>query len=451
MINLFEHFNQESKTLYDSMKEAGMDHLTIVLKDDGFLPESITSPYRFFAENTIEQSNRALYFNEVPVPKFWNIEGDNNQAIITDMGQVRGKIYYHSGDQQRIVKYVDWLDLNGNIRFRDHYDQNGIRYAQTTFDLRGGEIFKLYVTEQDKPLIYVNYITGNYVLTWHGKDYFFENEVDFTLFYLDMMHVASDNFVINHLGTPLSVLYHLKHHGHDYVVWQESLNHQNELPSNMCLILNENGENQSLRTFTLIVPAQAEYDIIMRKVRTSAQQQIKQGGYIYPLTRRHQYSNHVLIMTNSDQIAHLETIVKESPHLNFHIGALTEMSSKLMAMERFDHVKLYPSIEQATVEALYQQCDIYLDINSGNEILDAVHRAFMADMLIFAYLEVAHNLKYVKTGVPSTVFETKDYQALIHMLHQTVMDGQQRDALLYAQKQHANMIDKQAFCELFNG
>ncbi|WP_260865232.1 hypothetical protein [Staphylococcus condimenti] len=36
MINLFERFNQPTETLYHSMMEAGLDHLTVVLNDDGF-------------------------------------------------------------------------------------------------------------------------------------------------------------------------------------------------------------------------------------------------------------------------------------------------------------------------------------------------------------------------------------------------------------------------------
>ncbi|WP_257784506.1 hypothetical protein [Staphylococcus carnosus] len=31
MINLFERFNQPTETLYFSMMEAGLDHLTVVL------------------------------------------------------------------------------------------------------------------------------------------------------------------------------------------------------------------------------------------------------------------------------------------------------------------------------------------------------------------------------------------------------------------------------------
>ena len=449
MINLFERFNQPTETLYHSMLEAGLDHLTVVLNDDGFLPEAVTSPYRFFAENEIKDSDHALYFNEIEIPRFWNIEGDNNQAVIKDMGEVRGKIHYQPNYKQRIVSNVEWLDPQGFVRYRDHYDQFGIRFAQTTYDLRGVAILKEYFTREGEPLIYVNYTTSNYVLTWHGKDYFFETEADFIVFYLEIMGIDLDSFVINHLGTPLSVVYNLGAEGHDYVVWQERIDVNAALPGNMRLVLNEDDANRSFRDFTLVVPERQEYEQIVGKVEDAEREKMELGGYIYPFTRHNQFTSNILTMTNSDQIENLEEIVKLSPHLKFHIGALTEMSSKLLAMERYDNVKLYPSLERETVKKLYNDCDIYLDINSGNEILDAVHRAFLADMLIFAYQETAHNLKYVNDSTLGTVHKTADYRELMHQLHQTVDNhGKWRD-LLKHQKQQANVIDVQTFKQLF--
>ncbi|GEP78990.1 hypothetical protein [Staphylococcus carnosus] len=269
------------------------------------------------------------------------------------------------------------------------------------------------------------------------------------MFYLEVMGIDLDSFVINHLGTPLSVVYNLNTEGHDYVVWQEHIDVNTALPGNMQLILNEKGINRSLRDFTLIVPDRHEYDEIVGKVDKDAKQKVELGGYIYPFTRRNQFTPHILTMTNSDQIENLEELVKLSPHLKFHIGALTEMSSKLMAMERYENVKLYPSIERETVKKLYDECDIYLDINSGNEILEAVRRAFLADMLIFAYAETAHNLKYVLDGEDGDVFRTADYRELMHKLHQTVDNHEKWRDLLKRQKQQANAVDVGAFRRLF--
>ncbi|MEJ7393656.1 accessory Sec system glycosylation chaperone GtfB, partial [Staphylococcus saprophyticus] len=76
------------------------------------------------------------------------------------------------------------------------------------------------------------------------------------------------------------------------------------------------------------------------------------------------------------------------PNIQFHIAAVTEMSSKLMAFDQYQHVHLYPAATKDIFEALYQRCDIYLDINQGNEIENAVSRAFHHQHVIFAWDEV---------------------------------------------------------------
>lgn len=80
-----------------------------------------------------------------------------------------------------------------------------------------------------------------------------------------------------------------------------------------------------------------------------------------------QYSNNILTLTNSDQIPHLEYLATKHTDYQFHIAAITEMSSRLMDLGDYPNVKLYPAIKQNMVNQLYEYCDIYLDINEGGE------------------------------------------------------------------------------------
>ncbi|MCG9798455.1 accessory Sec system glycosylation chaperone GtfB, partial [Staphylococcus argenteus] len=78
------------------------DDLTIVLNDNGFLPDEIITPYRFFAGTQNFENMSPRFFNQINVPTFWEIKGNNNSAVITDMGRVRGKIFYQSAEKPRI-------------------------------------------------------------------------------------------------------------------------------------------------------------------------------------------------------------------------------------------------------------------------------------------------------------------------------------------------------------
>ncbi len=49
MIKLFDYFNDHSRKLYESFKASKLEeYLTIVLNDNGFLPDDVISPYQFF-------------------------------------------------------------------------------------------------------------------------------------------------------------------------------------------------------------------------------------------------------------------------------------------------------------------------------------------------------------------------------------------------------------------
>ena len=93
MINLFEAFDKQTIVLYNSFKFSGMNRQTIVIEADGFLPEDVKTPYGFFAENE-NLPVKPLFFNQVKTPKFWLIEGNNNDAVIKDTGDIKARIIY---------------------------------------------------------------------------------------------------------------------------------------------------------------------------------------------------------------------------------------------------------------------------------------------------------------------------------------------------------------------
>lgn len=50
MINLFENYREEEKDLESSLQQAGYKHQTIVLNENGYLPEHVASPISFLLE-----------------------------------------------------------------------------------------------------------------------------------------------------------------------------------------------------------------------------------------------------------------------------------------------------------------------------------------------------------------------------------------------------------------
>ena len=120
--------------------------------------------------------------------------------------------------------------------------------------------------------------------------------------------------------------------------------------------------------------------------------------------------------------------------MHFYIGALTEMSSKLLSLGKYDNVSLYPTITSERIDDLYGKCDIYLDINRENEIVNAVNRAFLNNQLIFAFDETIHNINYV---AKSNRFKIDDYEDMIEMIGKVCANKADWDDNLDIQRGHA--------------
>lgn len=73
MINLFENYNQETQELHQSLKRAGYNHFTIVINDDGFLPDDVTSPYRF-SQHIKFMKMIPMLFNDIDTPPFGKLK-----------------------------------------------------------------------------------------------------------------------------------------------------------------------------------------------------------------------------------------------------------------------------------------------------------------------------------------------------------------------------------------
>ncbi|AVQ34056.1 accessory Sec system glycosylation chaperone GtfB [Staphylococcus muscae] len=437
MINLFEHFDKAAHTLYHALKLAGHHNKTIVLEDDGFLPEQILTPYRYFSQYQVQDDHKPLYFNQIQVPRYWEIIGNNTEATVNDMGKVRAYIRYDRNSKPRIVSHVEWLDDAGRLQYVDHYTQHGVRFAQTVYDLTGNKIFRKYLDQQGHEVIYENFIAQSIIVNWQGRSHHFNHKVAFIHFFLREAGIDMNQFVINSLGLPFSVLYRLNEPGHDLLFWQE--NSGGHVPGNMSLML----QGEHTRDYHVIVPDQREYDILSQQLDIHAQQRLLPSGYLYDYARTNQYTANVLTMTNSDQIHHLADIVQACPKATFHIGAVTEMSDVLMAMDQYPNVRLYPAIERYTVDKLYHKCDIYLDINEGGEIINAAQRAFNHDMLILGYRDNAHNISVTAS---ENLFDKENRAAhLIEALKDIQRKKRYFKVRLNYQKSHAHEITDKAF------
>lgn len=441
VVLLFDSYHADSQSLHRSFKLAGRFYPAVVIEDDGFLPEDVQSVFGYFLGDFAGADNsfgRPRYFNQVPIPDYWEISGNNLSAKVNDLYHERARIFYTTPTHQRLVRVVDWLDAKGVVRYSDHYNRYGAVFARTTFNGKGQKTTKSYFSAEGKEIIVENFVTGDIILNDGKAVRLFNNKVEFIAYFFQVSGYAEARIFFNSLAMPFFVSNRLPANGkQDVLFWQEPIS--NEIPGNMQMIL----KGQAPRAGRVYVQKRAAFDRLM--ALGADPQIVKRKGFIYPFARQNRYRPTALICTNSDQIEHCEQIVAALPDMQFHIAALTEMSSKLMAMGKYANVHLYPGVKPNIVEDLFEQCDFYLDINHANEILSAVQKAFLNNQAIFAFQNTVHDGNYIPQ---EHIYAPENAAGLIADIHALMESHPLLDVHLARQRQAAMAEDEMSFLNI---
>ncbi|MCM1231930.1 MAG: accessory Sec system glycosylation chaperone GtfB [Ruminococcus flavefaciens] len=429
-ILLFDNYGTDSQNLHTSFQLAGLSFPAVVIEDNGFLPENVISVYGSFLgdyKEALGEKARPKYFNQIKVPAYWEISGNNSSGSVHDLSRERAKIFYAEPAHKRRVRVVDWYDEKGVVRASDHYNRYGAVFARTVFNAKGQKFSRSYFSVKGEEVIVENFATGDIILNDDGKVRIFHTKTEFIVYFLEREGYAQGRIFFNSLSTPFFVSNRLTAKAkEDILFWQEPV--RQDIPGNMQVIF----QGQAGRTETVMVQKRQSYD---KLIALGANPDMTHKlGFLYSFAKENRHEPKALICTNSDNIEQCETIVKALPEMHFSIAALTEMSPKLMNMDNYENVSLYPGVKQAVLDGLFEECDFYLDINHEGEIVSAVSRAFQHNQLIFAFEETAHNRDYV---AEAHIYPANDVGRMIADVKKAVKDGEVLDRRLRKQQEAA--------------
>ncbi len=400
IILLLDNYGEDSKKLHNSFKLAGKNYPVFVIEEDGFLPEDVTSVFSYFLGDFKTAKNvpgKPLYFNQIKVPEYWEISASNSGGSVHDLNKERAKIFYSEPKHKRLVRVVDWYDDRGTVRFSDHYNRYGALYARTIFNAKGQRVNKSFFSADGKEVVMENYVTGDIILNDGDVVKIFHTKKEYIAYVLQKAGYAEYRIFFNTLSNSFFVSQMLGDNGKgDILFWQEPIN--KEIPGNMRSIL----AGTATRAAKVMVQRRDSYEKML--ALGAPADIISPLGFVYPFKKENKGVKEALICTNSDNIAEINKIVESLPGVHFSIAAITEMSSKLMSMDKYKNVSLYPGVKMKVLDELFEQADFYLDINHESEIVSAVEKAFLHNHLIFAFKETLHNARYV---APEHIF-TKD-------------------------------------------
>lgn len=432
IVLLMDSYSKEAEQLHTTFKLSGVEFIPVIIDNDGFAPDDVISVYdSFLTSEGQNEQGKPRYFNQIEVPEYWEIDANNTSGRVLDLNKEKARIYYAEPKNRRLVKVVEWLDEKGFVRVSDHYNKCGRLYARTSFNSKGERVNKSYFSVEGKEIIVENYITSHVILNYGDVVKIFKNKTEFVKFYLLQNGFENCRLFYNSLSYPFFVSQIMPaNRKEDVLIWQEKA--RNDIPGNMVSIL----EHRANRTERIMVQIKSAYE---KLVELGASKNIvKLFGCVYPYRKENAYSNNALICTNSDQIAHLEEIVKALPNVQFHVAALTEMSSVLMDMDIYSNVTLYPAANIATIDELFMRCDYYFDINRFDEIVDAVRTAYLHNHLLFSFRDTMHNGDYIAND---NIFDSDDYERLVQQAKKVIGNRENVNRVLELQKAKAADAD----------
>lgn len=436
MLEVYQNWDQASQDLHLTLKACDLSDQALVLDADGFLPDYVLSPYRHYLYE-VEPHSAPLYYNQLQLPDFWEIRADNQEAAVYDGDQLKARIaYYEPLKEKRLLAAVEWLDAAGQVRLKDLYDRYGLRFCQKSY-LGDGRLFKsVFYNQKGQEIIYENHLTENLVLTQpQSARKVYPNRLAFFKDFMCELNLDQEKILFNHLGLPFFLTMELGAQ-QTILVWQEDI--QTELPANLSYIL----EEEKAGVASVLVTKTGAYKKLQR---LSSDSKISKFGLHYFFESETQPQKEALILTYSDQMAHLDSLLEAAKDWQFHIAAPTEMSPQLIDKLSHSNLSLYPNITAKKLSQLYAKCSIHLDIQAGPEFDQANRRSFLNNLINLAFVQTQHDRDYLGVG---SVFSDHDWQGLVSKMEELLSSKEAFLQGLLLQGQAASYLSKEEIRQL---
>jgi accessory sec system glycosyltransferase gtfB len=394
MINLFQTYNQDAWDIHYTQLRQGKDSPTIVIEDDGFLPSDVDSIYHFLGYNTCEYN--PLHLNDLTLPLAYEVEREGADFFIMSNDRVVGKVLLYGEPIERIVKEVWWLDSKGYPYKKDYYNQYGYCFKVETYVTDLGLVSTSYYSVSGEVLLDENHLVGS--ILYNNQLYL--NKLSLYNKCLAELGYSKEPITFNHLGTPLEIVLSSLESGHK-LIFQEEIS-ATSIPENLQYVIN----NLDLDKISISVTNRTTYSILENMCKVQFMM------LLVPSKSELGSVNEVLITTQTDQLTSVEDFVEQLPDLEFHIAAPTQMSSKLLVLNKHSNVHLYPNVSSANLVDLFNRCGLFLDIAMSPTVFNANRRALENNLLRVGLIGVSTG-KYISDD---NLFSLKSLDILIDYL-----------------------------------
>ena len=380
MVLIVDKITETNRAFKKSMEMIGNECTIVTLSPQEIKTDDAFSIYEHYVRKAEKEKleEKQLYYAFADIPYLWAVRADGLNGAIFDRNHKKAEIYFTEPIERRNVQRIEWIDEDGAVYRIDYYNRFGDKYY-TEF-LCEGVVQSREFYNHAQQLVLLEQMTEG-VITVFQDGVVKKRYIGYSGFlqtFLKEAALQEDNIVF---GDETS----------------KALFKDTDMESVKVLDINKD-------------------NIYLNNRKPEDKFGAKEA----------------LILTGTDQVESVEELIRTFPEIQFHIAANTLMSDKLMRLESYTNVLLYPCVSEIKRIDLLEKCSLYLDINHWGEIYDAVPMASLYSLIILGFDTTVHHKELILEEHICPVAELESLKRTIRLL---LSDPVQYGDRLYRQRE----------------
>ena len=383
---------RELDRLRKLLDKLGQPYRVFVTNLETDLDQQTESLATFFTQtDPTSKVGNPLFFNDLEVPELWECWTLGITTYLFDGEERRANVVLREDILSRTVERVEWFGQGEEIVSIDVYNRYGWRSKQSLLTETGQPYLDIYLNRQQEEVL-LHYISQGIFLYQppKGRDHLYANKEELQKAVLKQVLPEDEAILLMDQSLlafvkeiPKERLAYCAREGHALDEIKEQVG-QILLVEDGILIEKKDG----ITALSGLVDVEQE-----------------------------SFQPEALIMTASQEVEGLSSLVHQFPQVTFHIAALTAMGPKLTDLVARPNVRLYPGISLGNYESLLARCSIYLDCNQGEEVMNSSIRALENGLVLLGLKSTVHQEAYKELSTITDTVEEMKQQLEILLQH----------------------------------
>ena len=376
---------RELDRLRKLLDKLGQPYRVFVTNLETDIAEQTESLATFFTQkDPASKVGNPLFFNDLEVPELWECWTLGITTYLFDGEERRANVVLRGDILSRTVDRVEWFGQGEEIASIDFYNRYGWRSKQSLLTETGQPYLDIYLNRQQEEVL-LHFVSQGTFLHQppKGRDHLYANKEELQRAVLKQV-LPEDEAILLMDKSLLDVVKEIPKERLAYCASDaHDLDEIKEQVSQILLVedglLRENKDG--ITALSGLVDVEQE-----------------------------SFQPEALVMTASQEVVGLSSLVHQFPQVTFHIAALTAMGPKLTDLATRPNVRLYPGISLDKYEDLLSSCSIYLDCNQGEEVWSSSLHALENGQVLFGLKSTVHHEAYKDLSTITDTVEEMEQQ-----------------------------------------